>query len=147
MKAYVKLELCPVIRFLALKGETMVRIQRELERVNSAGCIDVLICMLQFGGNAWLTPCIDDNARAHSAARTQEYLCHFGWTVLDNPSYSPDFVPSDYRLFPALKKSLDGVRFTNNDELVEYVKTYIQKLPTAFYEGGISKLLKGMINV
>ncbi len=41
MKAYVKLELHAVIQYLALKGETVVRIHRELERVYGVGCIDV----------------------------------------------------------------------------------------------------------
>ncbi len=37
MKSYVKLELHAVIQFLALKGETVVRILCELERVYGVG--------------------------------------------------------------------------------------------------------------
>ncbi len=41
VKAYVKLELRVVIRFLVLKGKMAVRIHHELEQVYGAGSIDV----------------------------------------------------------------------------------------------------------
>ncbi len=81
VKAYVKLELRMVIRFLALKGETTI----------------------------------------HTPLTSLQVIIIFS---------------------PALKKSSGRVRFTNDDTLVEYVKTYFQKLPTAFYEEGISKRVK-----
>ncbi len=85
---------------------------------------------------------LHDNARAHSAVRTQEHLRHFGWTVLDHHPFSSDLAPSDYHLFPTLKKFLGGAGFMNDDKLVKYVRTYFQKLPTTFYEEWILKLIK-----
>ncbi|GFX68762.1 histone-lysine N-methyltransferase SETMAR [Trichonephila clavipes] len=56
-----------------------------------------------------LTPGVllmDDNARTYSATVTQNHIETFGWERLDHPPYSLDLVPSDFHLFPALKKNL-----------------------------------------
>jgi len=45
-----------------------------------------------------------DNAPAHRALATQKKLAYLGFQCLDHPPYSPDLAPSDYRLFPGLKK-------------------------------------------
>jgi histone-lysine N-methyltransferase SETMAR len=46
-----------------------------------------------------------DNAPAHRALATQKKLAYLGFQCLDHPPYSPDLVPSDYHLFPGLKKN------------------------------------------
>ena len=55
----------------------------------------------------------------------QEYIRElFPWRDFTNyamncsPSYSADFAPSDYFLFPNLKKWLGGKRFYSNDEII-----------------------------
>ncbi len=68
-----------------------------------------------------------------------QFLALKGETTLYTPLTSPQAI---IIFFPLWKNSLGGVRFTNDDELVEYVKTYFQKLPTTFYEEGILKLVK-----
>jgi len=52
-----------------------------------------------------------DNAPAHRALATQKNLSYLGFQRLDYPSYSPDLAPSDYHLFPGLKKELKGRPF------------------------------------
>ena len=49
-----------------------------------------------------------DNAPAHSALRTREFLAKHSITVLPHLPYSPDLVPCDFFLFPMLKKPLKG---------------------------------------
>jgi len=44
------------------------------------------------------------NAPAHRALATQTKLAYLGFQCLDHQFYSPDLVPSDYHLFPGLKK-------------------------------------------
>jgi hypothetical protein len=44
----------------------------------------------------------------HRALATQKKLAYLGFQCLDHPPYSPDLAPSDYRLFPGLKKKLKG---------------------------------------
>ena len=52
-----------------------------------------------------------DNAPAHSALRTREFLAKHSITVFPHPPYSPDLAPCDFFLFPMLKRSLKGRRF------------------------------------
>lgn len=59
-----------------------------------------------------------DNAPAHRATITQEFLEQSGLTVLDHPSYSPDLAPCDFGLFPLIKSQLKGRRFATDDELL-----------------------------
>ena len=44
------------------------------------------------------------NAPAHRALETHKKLAYLGFHCLDHPPYSPDLAPSDYYLFPGLKK-------------------------------------------
>jgi len=48
------------------------------------------------------------NVPAHRALATQKKLAYLGFQCLDHPPYSPDLAPSDYHLFPGLKKQLKG---------------------------------------
>jgi len=48
---------------------------------------------------------LHDNAPAHRALATQKKLAYLGFLCLDHPPYSPDLAPSDYHLFPGLKKN------------------------------------------
>ena len=48
-----------------------------------------------------------DNGPAHRALATQKKLAYLGFQCLDHPPYSPDLAPSDYHLFPGLKKTIE----------------------------------------
>ena len=48
---------------------------------------------------------LHDNALAHRALAAQKILAYLGSQCLDHPPYSPDLAPSDYHLFPGLKKN------------------------------------------
>jgi len=47
---------------------------------------------------------LHDNAPARQALVTEKKLAYLGFQFLDHPPYSPDLAPSDYHLFPGLKK-------------------------------------------
>ena len=47
-----------------------------------------------------------ENAPTHRTLATQKKLAYLDFKCLDHPPYSPDLAPSDYRLFPGLKKQL-----------------------------------------
>jgi len=49
---------------------------------------------------------LHDNAPAHRAVATQKKLAYLGFQCLDHPPYFPDLAPSDYHLFPVLKKAI-----------------------------------------
>ncbi|KAF2365526.1 Transposase type 1 [Trinorchestia longiramus] len=50
-----------------------------------------------------------DNAPAHGARQTRAVLREFRWEIIRHPPYSLDLAPSDFFLFPNLKKSLKAV--------------------------------------
>ena len=51
---------------------------------------------------------LHDYAPAHRALATQKKLVFLGFHCLDHPPYSPDLAPSDYHLFPGLKKTIES---------------------------------------
>ena len=51
---------------------------------------------------------LHDSVRPHTGGQTCNPLYSFGWEVLDHLPYSPDFAPSDYRLFLNLKQHPSG---------------------------------------
>ena len=50
---------------------------------------------------------LHDNAPAHRALATLKKLAYLGFQCLDHPPYSPDLAPSEYHLFPGLKKTIE----------------------------------------
>ena len=52
-----------------------------------------------------------DNAPAHRAVTTNEFLVKHNIPLLPQPPYSPDLAPCDFFLFPQLKKTMKGRQF------------------------------------
>jgi histone-lysine N-methyltransferase SETMAR len=52
---------------------------------------------------------------------TTDLINKFGWDTVTHLPYSPDIAPSDYHLFPELKKHLGGMHFRIGEELKEEV--------------------------
>jgi hypothetical protein len=73
-----------------------------------------------------------DDARPHTAAATVNHIATFGCP------YSPDLAPSDFHFFPALKRTLEGRRFTTNEDVEAAVRTQ----DTDFYQREFFKLVK-----
>ena len=47
-----------------------------------------------------------DNVPAHKSVVTMAAVHDCGFELVDHPPYSPDLAPSDYFLFPNMKKTL-----------------------------------------
>jgi len=58
---------------------------------------------------------LHDKAPARWALATQKKLAYLVFQCLDHPPYSPDLSPSDYHLFPGLKKQL---HFSSDTEVI-----------------------------
>ena len=71
-----------------------------------------------------------DNAPAHSALRTREFLAKHSITVLPHPPYSPDLAQCDFFLFPMLKKPLKGRRFETIPEIIIIIIIIFIYLPS-----------------
>lgn len=70
-----------------------------------------------------------DNAPAHTAARTMDFLNNSGVQLVSHAPYSPDLAPCDFFLFPTVKKMLRGRTFSNSDEAVEAFRALFFDLP------------------
>jgi len=68
-----------------------------------------------------------DNARPHTAIAAIGALETLKFDVLSHPPYSPDLAPSDFHLFPHLKRDLKGTHFTSDDEVEQAVTSWIKQ--------------------
>jgi histone-lysine N-methyltransferase SETMAR len=58
-----------------------------------------------------------DNASAHKAAQTMEYLEAQRVKLMGHPAYSADLIPCDFWLFPKIKEQLRGKNFQDINEI------------------------------
>jgi len=68
---------------------------------------------------------LHDNAPAHRALATQKKLAYLGFLCLDHPPYSLDLAPSDYPLFPGLKKKIEMSHFSSDAEVTAAAETWL----------------------
>ena len=52
-----------------------------------------------------------DNARVHTCKVAMDVVERIGYELIPHPAYSPDLAPSDFFLFPNLKKDIRGLHF------------------------------------
>jgi histone-lysine N-methyltransferase SETMAR len=83
---------------------------------------------------------LHDNAPAHQALATQKTLAYLAFQCLDHPPYSVDLAPSDYHLFPGLKKQLKGHHFSSDAEVNAAADTWLDGRPSEFFSSGLLKL-------
>ena len=84
---------------------------------------------------------LHDNASSHTSKVAQETIENLGFQQLNHPPYSPDLAPSDYYLFPKMKKFLRQRRFESDKQLEKSTSGWLSHQPSAFYEKGISALV------
>ena len=53
------------------------------------------------------------------------------------PACSPDLAPSDYFLFPNLKKDIRGRHFRSNEEVVAAVEKWVRDKDPGFFSSGL----------
>jgi hypothetical protein len=83
---------------------------------------------------------LHDNARPHSAGTTLNLLNSWGWKILPHPPYRLDLAPSDFTLFPKMKKRLRGQRSRSNEDVQNEVKNgYVPRMNV--FDEGLDKLI------
>lgn len=70
-----------------------------------------------------------DNATPHTAAKTLNFLYESGVQLVTHPTYSPDLAPSDFLLFPKIKKSMCAKRFPDANAAVAEFQRMFEDLP------------------
>ena len=81
-----------------------------------------------------------DNAAAHKSLVAMSAVHDCGFELIDHPPYSPDLAPSDYLLFPNLKKHLAGKRYESDDDVISAVEDFFEGQKENFYATGIRAL-------
>jgi len=81
-----------------------------------------------------------DKAPAHRTLAIQKKLAYLGFQCLDHPPYSPDLAPSEYHLFPGLKKELKGRHFSSYAEVIAAAETWLDGQTSEFFLSALQKL-------
>lgn len=70
-----------------------------------------------------------DNAPAHWAYATQQFLCENNLEVVSHAPYSPDLAPSDFWLFPTMEDTLRGRTFTSHAAIASAIFQWSKHTP------------------
>ena len=63
-----------------------------------------------------------------------------GYELIPQPANSPDLAPSDYFLFPNLKKDIRGPHFRSNEEVVAAVEEWVGDKDPGFFSSKLMAL-------
>jgi len=75
-----------------------------------------------------------DNAPAHSAVTTNEFLVKHNIPSLPQPPYSPDLPPCDFFLLPQLKKAMKGHRFDYIEDIQANATRQLRAITKSDYQ-------------
>ena len=84
---------------------------------------------------------LQDNAPAHKARNTMNTCLDLNIRILPHPPYSPDLAPSDFFLFPSMKKHIKGKRFDTDDDVLEAAEDWLMSENRVFYSQGLLKVI------
>ena len=80
-----------------------------------------------------------DNARVYTCKIAMDAVEQNGYELILHPAYSLDLAPSDYFLFPNLKKNIRGCHFRSNEEVAAVEEQARDKDP-GFFSSGLMAL-------
>ena len=81
-----------------------------------------------------------DNARIHTCKVALDAVERNGYELIPHAAYSPDLVPSDFFLFPNLKKDIRGLHFRSDEEVVTAVEEWVNGKDPDFFSSGLMAL-------
>ena len=81
-----------------------------------------------------------DNARVHTCKVAMDAVERNGYELIPHPAYSPDLAPSDFFLFPNLKKDIRGLHFRSDEEVVTAVEEWVNGKDPDFFTSGLMAL-------
>ena len=80
-----------------------------------------------------------DNAPAHTAKLTKDFMKRNHVTAIPHPPYSPDLAPADFFLFGLLKQRLRGKHFQSLDEALEILGQHLSEIPKETWHGAFDE--------
>lgn len=84
---------------------------------------------------------LQDNAPVHKSRVAMAALHKHGFQSIVHPPYSPDLAPSDFYLFPNLKKDLRGRKFSDDNEVKEAILAHFEAKDKKYFYDGLEKLI------
>ena len=81
-----------------------------------------------------------DNARVHTCKVAMDAVERNGYELIPRPAYSPDLAPSDFFLFPNLKKDIRGLHFRSHEEVVTAVVKWVNGKDPDFFSSRLMAL-------
>lgn len=81
-----------------------------------------------------------DNAPCHKSAIAMAKINELQFELLPHAPYSPDLAPSDFYLFPNLKKFHAGKKYESDEEVIAATNAYFDELEEKAYRDGIRAL-------
>ena len=77
-----------------------------------------------------------DNARVPTCKVAMDAVEQNGYELIPHPAYSSDLAPSNFLLFPNLKKDIRGLHF-QSDEVVTAVEEWVNGKDPDFFSSGL----------
>ena len=81
-----------------------------------------------------------DNARVHTCKVAMDAVEQNGYEWIPHPAYLPDLAPSDFFLFPNLKKDIRGLHFRSDEEVLTAVEERVNGKDPDFFSSGLMAL-------
>ena len=81
-----------------------------------------------------------DNARVHTCKVAMDAVERNGYELIPHPVFSPDLAPSDFFLFPNLKKDICGLHFRSDEEVVTAIEEWVNGKDPDFFSSGLMAL-------
>ena len=81
-----------------------------------------------------------DNGRVHTCKVAMDAVERNGYELIPHPAYSPDLAPSDFFLFPNLKKDICGLHFQSDEEVMTAVEEWVSGEDPDFFTSGLMAL-------
>ena len=81
-----------------------------------------------------------DNARVPTCKVAMDAIERNGYELIPNPAFSPDLAPSNFFLFPNLKKDIRGLHFRSDEEVVTAVEEWVNGNDPDFFTSGLMTL-------
>ena len=77
-----------------------------------------------------------DNVRVQTCKVAMDAVERNGYELIPHPDYSTDLAPSDFFLFPKLRKGIRGCHFRSDEEVLTAVEGWVSgKIPDSFSSG------------
>lgn len=81
-----------------------------------------------------------DSTPAHTSDAAMAAIRDCGCELVQHPPRSPDLAPSDFQLFPAMKKALSETCLGSEDDVITTLQGFLDSQEKDFYETGIKSL-------